>query len=89
MKDFYISQWDFPGCSDGRGSTYNVGDPGQEDPLEKGGQPAPVFLPGEPHGRRSLVGYSPWGRKELDTTEQTHTYISVEALLTGVTCVKL
>ena len=29
----------------------------------------PVFLPGESHGRRSLVGYSPWGCKESDTTE--------------------
>ena len=28
-----------------------------------------VLLPGESHGQRSLVGYSPWGRKELDTTE--------------------
>ena len=33
-------------------------------------QPTPVFLPGESHGRRSLVGYSPRGRKELDATEQ-------------------
>ena len=32
----------------------------------------PVLLPGESHGGRSLVGYSPWGRKELDTTEQLH-----------------
>ena len=31
--------------------------------------PTPVFLPGESHGQRSLVDYSPWGRKELDTTE--------------------
>ena len=31
----------------------------------------PVFLPGESHGRRSLVGCSPWGRTELDTTEAT------------------
>ena len=31
--------------------------------------PAPVFLPGEFHGQRSLVGYSPWGCKELDMTE--------------------
>ena len=30
----------------------------------------PVFLPGEVHGQRSLVDYSPWGGKELDTTEQ-------------------
>ena len=33
-------------------------------------QPSPVFLPGESHRQRSLVGYSPWGHKELDTTEQ-------------------
>ena len=33
-------------------------------------QPTPVFLPGESHGQRSLVGYSPWDHKELDTTEQ-------------------
>ena len=32
--------------------------------------PSPVFLPGESHGQRSLGGYSPWGRKESDTTEQ-------------------
>ena len=31
--------------------------------------PTPVFLPGESHGQRSLVGYSPWGHKESDTTE--------------------
>ena len=30
----------------------------------------PVFLPGKFHGQRSLVGYSPWGRKELDMTER-------------------
>ena len=33
-------------------------------------QPTPVFLPEESHGQRSLVGYSPQGRKELDTTER-------------------
>ena len=31
----------------------------------------PVFLPGELHGPRSLVGYSLWGHKELDMTEMT------------------
>ena len=35
-------------------------------------QHTPVFLPGKSHGWRSLVGYSPWGRKELDTTESLH-----------------
>ena len=29
--------------------------------------PTPVFLPGESHGQRRLMGYSPWGHKELDT----------------------
>ena len=35
-------------------------------------QPTPVFLPGEALGQRSLAGYSPWGCKELDTTEHTY-----------------
>ena len=34
-------------------------------------QPTPVFLPGESHGRRSLVGCRPWGHTESDTTEAT------------------
>ena len=34
-------------------------------------QPTPLFLPGEFHGQRSLVGYSPWDRKESDRTEAT------------------
>ena len=36
-------------------------------------QPTTVFLPGKFHGQRSLVGYSPRGHKELDTTEHSHT----------------
>ena len=43
----------------------------QEDPLEEGMQPTPVSLLGESHGQRSLAGYSPWGRRESDTTEAT------------------
>ena len=43
----------------------------QEDPWRRKWQPAPVFLPGESHGQRSLAGYGPWGHKELDTTEVT------------------
>ena len=43
---------------------------GQEDPLEKEMAPTPVFLPGKSHGQKSLAGYSPWGHKESDTTEQ-------------------
>ena len=37
-------------------------------------QPTPVFLPGNFHGQSSLVGYSPWGRKEWDMTEHTCTH---------------
>ena len=40
-------------------------------PQRREWQPAPVFLPGESHGQRSMVGYSPWGRKESDLTEMT------------------
>ena len=43
---------------------------GWEDSLEKGMATTPVFLPGKFHGQRSLVGYSPWGRKDSDTTEE-------------------
>ena len=40
-------------------------------PWRRAWQPTPVFLPGESHGQRKLAGYSPWGHKELDTTEAT------------------
>ena len=43
---------------------------GWEDSLEKWMLPTPVFLPGEFHGQRSLVGYSPRGHKESEMTEQ-------------------
>ena len=35
-------------------------------------EPTPVLLPGRSHGRRRVVDYSPWGRKESDTTERPH-----------------
>ena len=40
-------------------------------PWRRKWQPTPVPLPGKSHGQRSLVGYSPWGRKESDPTEET------------------
>ena len=46
-------------------------------------QSIPVLLPGKSHGQRSLVGYSPWGRKELDMTEKVHfTSLGLEGKLT-------
>ena len=47
---------------------------GQEDPLKREWQPAPVFLPGKSHGQRSLAGYSPRGHIESDSTEHKHTH---------------
>ena len=41
------------------------------------GHPTPVLLPGKSQGRRSLVGCSPWGRKESDTTERLHFHFSL------------
>ena len=44
----------------------------EKTPWRRAWQPTPVLLPGESHGQRSLEGYSSWGRKELDTTEEMH-----------------
>ena len=63
-----------PSDSDGQESACNAGDQGLilgwKDPLKKEMEPIPVFLPGEFHGQRSLMGYSSWGCKELDRTER-------------------
>ena len=58
-------------------SAWNAGDlgliPGSgRSPGEGNGKPTAVLLPGESHGGRSLVGYSPRGHKESDTTERLH-----------------
>ena len=50
-------------------------------PWRRKGQPTPVPLPGKSHGRRSLVSYSPWGCKELDTTEWLHFLSFIVVLL--------
>ena len=70
----------FPGGSDGKVSVYNAGDlgliPGLGRSLGEGnGNPLQwiaILLPGKSHGQRSLIGYSPWGRKESDTTNWLH-----------------
>ena len=45
--------------------------------------PTLVLLPGKSHGRRSLVGCSPWGREELDTTEQLDFHFSLSGIGEG------
>ena len=48
-----------------------------KSPGERAWPPTPAFLPGESHGQRSLVGCSPWGGKESDTTERLHFHFSL------------
>ena len=45
--------------------------------------PTPVLLPGKSHGWRSLVGCSPWGRWESDTTERLHFHFSLSCIGEG------
>ena len=52
-------------------------------PWRRQWQPTPVLLPGKSHGWRSLVGCSPWGRKESDRTERLHFHFSL-GLLEGL-----
>ena len=71
------SKWDmyFPGGSDGKSVCLQCSRPGFDPwvgkiPWGRKWQPTPVLLPGESHGGRSMIGYSPWGHKESDTTER-------------------
>ena len=71
------SSWDFPGRAIREESAYQYRRSKRRRfnpwvrkiPWRRKWQPTPVFLPGKSHGQRSLADYSPWGRKELDTTE--------------------
>ena len=64
------SPWHSPGQNTGVGSQFPS--PGESSQSRDWWQPTPVLLPRKFHGWRSLVGYSPWGRKESDKTEQLH-----------------
>ena len=68
----------FPGSSAGKESAFNAGDPGLIPGLGRspgGGNGNPLQYSGleNPHQQKNLAGYSPWGHKELDTTEQLST----------------
>ena len=67
--------WDLPGDSDGKRNCLRCRRPRfspwvRTIPWRRKRQPIPVFLPGEFHGQRNLVGYGPWDHKESDTTDQ-------------------
>ena len=69
----------FPGGSDGKESSCSVGDLGSilglgRSPGGEHGNPFQYSCLENPHGQRSLEGYSLWGRKESDTTEQLRTH---------------
>ena len=55
----------------------------QDFPRRRQWHPTPVRLPGKSHGQRSLVGCSPWGRKELDMTERLHFHFSLSCIGEG------
>ena len=70
----------FSGSSDGKESACNAGDLGLIPGLGRspeGGHDSPLYYSclENPHGQRSLVGYSPWGRKESDTTKRLSTIV--------------
>ena len=88
LKQCYCEEWlqeNFEGLlsergSDGKVSVYSVGDLGSipglgRAPGEGNGTPLQYYCLGKSHGQRSLVGYSPWGRKESDTTERLHFHL--------------
>ena len=58
-------------------------------PRRRAWQPTPVFLPGEPHGQRSLAGYSPWDHKESDMTEATWHTRTVNSQFSSILQVRL
>ena len=75
--------WGFPGGSDGKESAHNVGDlgsiPGLGRSLKGGrGNPLQHSCLENPHGQRSLTGYSPWGHKESDMTEWRSLYTALD-----------
>ena len=71
LKISHAATKGFPGGSEGKESACKAGGLGSIPGLGRSpGEGIPVFLSGEFHGQRRLVGYSPWGGKESDTTER-------------------
>ena len=79
FRNTYAVLWGFPDGDSGKGSIRQGRrcikhrfDPWvRQIPWRRAWQPTAVYLPEESHRERSLAGYSPWGRKESDTTEAT------------------
>ena len=79
-----------PDGSDGKESTCNAGEVGLipglgRSPEEGHGYPLHYFFLENPHGQRSLAGYSPWGCNESDTTEQLSTAQHISHIMASTT----
>ena len=86
--DAFNNDVGFPGGTSGKESSCQCRRHGFDPwvgkiPWRRAWQPTPVFLPGEFHGQRSLVGYSPWGHKESDMTERLHFHFSLSCIGEG------
>ena len=84
----------FPGGSDDRESACNLGDTGsisglERFPREGNGNPCQYSCLENPHGQRSLVGYSPWGHKESDMTEWLNNNSEEQVKIYNQVCVFL
>ena len=74
-----------PTCQYRRHKRYGFSPRVGKFPWRREWQLTPVFLPGESHGQRNMVGYSPWGRKESDTSEaMEHEHFVVITVKPGV-----
>ena len=73
----YVTQKRDSNCSN------NVNTCNYTSQRERRWHPTPVLSPGKSHGRKSLVGCSPWGREELDTTERLHFHFSLSCIGEG------
>ena len=95
MLQFFLLVFDrnrgavnFPGGSNSKSICLQCGRPRFNPwvgkiPWRRQWHPTPVLLPGNSHGRRSLVGCSPWGREESDTTELLHFHFSLSCIGEG------
>ena len=79
MRLYHLHSWILTHSS-GRKFTYSILNCSSR---RRQWQPTPVLLPGKSHGQRSLVGCSPWGREESDTTERLPFHFSVSCIGAG------
>ena len=78
----HLGCWGFPGLSSVQNQSCYFG--GISKTIRRRQwHPIPVLLPGKSHGQRSLVGCSPWGCEELDTTERLHFHFSLSCIGEG------